>query len=88
MGAVFLQGNALSVLRGLPGDFFHCCVTSPPFFGLRRYEGGEVDWGDYVCQLGAEPTPSCSQPYMTLRSDWTGKEREYVTKRLQEEGLL
>ena len=23
MGAIFLQGNALSVLRGLPGDFFH-----------------------------------------------------------------
>ena len=28
MSALFLQGNARDVLKGLPADYFHCCVTS------------------------------------------------------------
>jgi len=43
------QGDALEVLRGLPSESVHCCVTSPPYWGLRDYgvEG----------QLGLESTP-------------------------------
>jgi site-specific DNA-methyltransferase (cytosine-N4-specific) len=28
-------GDCREVLRRLPKDHFHCCVTSPPYFGLR-----------------------------------------------------
>ena len=44
-----LQGDCLEVLRTLPDESVHCCVTSPPYWGLRDYgvEG----------QLGLEPTP-------------------------------
>jgi DNA modification methylase len=44
MSAIFLDGNALSVLKGIPDEFFHCAVTSPPYFGLRKYQGGEEIW--------------------------------------------
>lgn len=44
-----LQGDCLDVLRGLPGESVHCCVTSPPYYGLRDYG---VDG-----QLGLEKTP-------------------------------
>ena len=30
-------GDALDVLQGLPADSIHCCVTSPPYYGLRSY---------------------------------------------------
>lgn len=42
------QGDALEVLRQLPDESVDCCVTSPPYLGLRDYgvEG----------QLGLEPT--------------------------------
>ena len=30
MGAIFLEGNSRDVLKNLPADFFHVCVTSPP----------------------------------------------------------
>ena len=42
------QGDALEVLRSLPSESVHCCVTSPPYWGLRDYgvEG----------QIGLEPT--------------------------------
>ena len=44
-----LQGDCLEVLRTLPDESVHCCVTSPPYWGLRDYgvEG----------QLGLESTP-------------------------------
>jgi len=38
--------------------------------------------------LGLEPTPDCGRPFQELRPDLTEKEREYVMRRLQEEGLL
>lgn len=44
-----LQGDALDVIRTLPGQSVHCCVTSPPYFGLRDYG---VDG-----QIGLEDTP-------------------------------
>lgn len=44
-----IHGDALSSLRGLPDESVQCCVTSPPYFGLRDY-GHE--W-----QIGLEKTP-------------------------------
>jgi DNA modification methylase len=43
-----LQGDALQLLRALPLESVQCCVTSPPYWGLRDYgtatwEGGDVD---------------------------------------------
>jgi DNA modification methylase len=31
------QGDSLDVLRSLPTGSVHCCVTSPPYWGLRDY---------------------------------------------------
>ena len=44
-----LNGDCRDVLKTLPDCSVHCCVTSPPYFGLR----------DYGCvgQIGLESTP-------------------------------
>jgi len=48
-------GDALSVLRGLEPESVHCCVTSPPYWGLRSYlPDGHAD---KAAEAGAEPTP-------------------------------
>ena len=44
-----IVGDALEALRGLPDGSVHCCVTSPPYWGLRSYQG---DAG----MIGLEPT--------------------------------
>ena len=31
------QGDALTVLRELEAESVQCCVTSPPYWGLRDY---------------------------------------------------
>lgn len=36
-GITILCGDALEVLRSLPSESVQCCVTSPPYFGLRDY---------------------------------------------------
>lgn len=48
--ATLYLGDALTVLQSLPDASINCCVTSPPYFGLRDYG---VDG-----QLGSEPSPS------------------------------
>ena len=42
------QGDCREVLRRLPKKKIQCCVTSPPYFGLRDY--GHDD------QIGREDT--------------------------------
>ena len=30
-----LCGDSLNMLKALPESSVHCCVTSPPYYGLR-----------------------------------------------------
>jgi DNA modification methylase len=45
----FLIGDARSRLKELPDESVHCCVTSPPYFGLRDYGTAQWDGGDPAC---------------------------------------
>lgn len=44
-----LTGDSLEILPTLPEGLFQCCVTSPPYWGLRDY--------DHEAQIGAEESP-------------------------------
>lgn len=44
-----IQGDCLEVLKTIPGATVDCCVTSPPYWGLRNYNNDS--------QLGLEKTP-------------------------------
>ncbi len=50
MSGVIHTGDALTVLRTLPDASVQCCVTSPPYWGLRDYR--------VAGQLGIEKRPS------------------------------
>ena len=43
------QGDCLEVLKTLPSDSLNCCITSPPYWGLRDYGTGEWIEGDPAC---------------------------------------
>lgn len=45
------HGDSLDVLRSLPDASVDCCVTSPPYFGLRAYSDDERE-------IGREETPA------------------------------
>lgn len=42
-------GDALEVLKEMPDQAVHCCVTSPPYWGLRNYGTGTWEGGDEKC---------------------------------------
>jgi DNA modification methylase len=50
------HGHALAVLRTLPNESVHCCVTSPPYWGLRAYGTKPQIWGgDPSCRHSVGP---------------------------------
>lgn len=49
MTTEILVGDCLESIRGLPDQSVNCCVTSPPYFGLRDY--------GHAGQIGLESTP-------------------------------
>lgn len=50
MSLTVLQGDRLEKLRELPDESVQCCVTSPPYFGLRDY--------GVPGQIGLEESPA------------------------------
>jgi DNA modification methylase len=78
-----LCGDCIEVMKTLPANSVQCCVTSPPYYGLRDYG---VDG-----QIGLEETPYCGiQPgaELELRADLTSDEIDYVLRELRKCGLL
>lgn len=72
MGVRIWRGDCRQVLRTLPDDSVHCCVSSPPYFGLRDYGTAE--------QIGLEASPDAfveqmvavfGEVHRILRSDGT-----------------
>jgi DNA modification methylase len=45
-----ITGDCREAMATLPDQHFHCVVTSPPYFNLRSYSGGEAE-------IGQETTP-------------------------------
>ncbi len=50
MSVEILHGDCRETLKTLPDASVHCCVTSPPYFGLRDY--------GHDGQIGLEQTPT------------------------------
>lgn len=55
------QGNAVEVLKTFPEQSVDCCVTSPPYYGLRDYGTGKWVGGN----------PNCPHRRMSKCSDKT-----------------
>lgn len=65
-------GNSLGVLKTLPDESVHCCVTSPPYYALRDYGmkgqiGRETSPKEYIARL----TEVFTEVRRVLRSDGT-----------------
>jgi len=58
---LWLQGDVLERLADIPDDCIQCCVTSPPYWGLRDYQTATWKGGDPECdhKIGRFETP-CS----------------------------
>jgi len=69
---IILNGDSAEILKTLPADSVHCCVTSPPYYGLRDYGingqiGREESPERYIERLAAV----FREVWRVLRSDGT-----------------
>src|ERR1700688_3965587 len=56
MSVNVVHGDCRDVLRAMPDESVHCCVTSPPYWGLRDYKIEPSVWGGaWRGVLGFEP---------------------------------
>ena len=53
MSATVIVGDVLEQLALLPSGSVHCCVTSPPYYGLRDYGTATWEGGDAACDHAA-----------------------------------
>ena len=49
-----LQGDCRNVLATLPDESVQCCITSPPYWGLRDYRTASWEGGDQNCDHVAD----------------------------------
>lgn len=63
--ACLIQGDTVEVLAQLPALVTQCCVTSPPYWGLRDYGLPPTQWPDVTF------TPMAGLPPVTVPA-WSG----------------
>ena len=67
-----LCGDALEILRTLPDNSVHCCITSPPYYALRDYGAeGQIGREDTPAQYVARLTDVFSEVRRVLRPGGT-----------------
>ena len=49
-------GNVLDKLKEIPDNSVDCIITSPPYYGLRKYKAPDVF-------KGTKPTCTCNTPF-------------------------
>lgn len=67
-----LQGDSLEVLKTLPDCSVHCCVTSPPYWGLRDYGvDGQIGLEDTLAEFIDKLVAVFREVRRVLRDDGT-----------------
>lgn len=67
-----LIGDAMACLQTLPDQSVHCCVTSPPYYGLRDYGvSGQIGLEETVDEYIQRLVTVFSEVYRVLRDDGT-----------------
>ena len=79
---LILTGDCREVLRTLPDASVHCCVTSPPYWGLRSYDLQRWEGGDHGCdhRLGTEHQKQGSTSIRKGRSNIESQRNENFDK--------
>lgn len=82
---LFLCGDALRILQEFPSESIDCCMTSPPYWGQRQYNGGGIGLEDDHQQYIANLEEIFAEVYRVLKktgSFWLNLGDTYFNKQL------
>ena len=76
MSNLLVNGNALSI--PLEDESVHCCITSPPYYGLRNYSTGDQKDNELGTEkshdcLGWATGEYCNECYVCRTLQWTNE---------------
>lgn len=83
MENMILEGDCLEKLKELPDGIVDCCVTSPPYYGLRDYGTGTWVGGDPNCnheEAKYSICPRCGAVREDMQIGLEDTPEEYVEK--------
>jgi DNA modification methylase len=68
MNNTILQGNVLERTKDIESNSIQCCVTSPPYWGLRDYGTATWEGGDENCshKRDSKASESCTTGHVNL----------------------
>lgn len=72
MTVKIIQGDCRQVLKTLPDCSVNCCVTSPPYFGLRDYGTAKWEGGNPECDHFMPPLGGTAKSTLSLSVDENG----------------
>jgi DNA modification methylase len=74
-----LVGDVRARLADIPDASVHCCITSPPYFGLRDYGTAQWDGGDAGCDHMMPVGSTRGGPHSTITGgiDTTAHNQQY-----------
>ncbi|MBP5457235.1 MAG: site-specific DNA-methyltransferase [Paludibacteraceae bacterium] len=81
----FITGDAGEVLNGFPDRCVDCCITSPPYWGMRVYDSGGIGNEDSFDEYASSLMSVFSQVKRVLKDDgsfWLNMGDRYYRKNL------
>lgn len=73
-----LCGDSLEVLKTFESESIDCCITSPPYWGLRDYGTAKWDGGDEKCDHKGKPQATRTNIHDRTQPDVNNKPDENV----------
>lgn len=70
------NGDVLAVLQELPSESVDCCITSPPYWGLRDYGTGTWEGGDPACDHKVRKNAQIESSTLSSGRSTTGHQKE------------
>lgn len=70
------NGDVLAVLQELPSESVDCCITSPPYWGLRDYGTGTWEGGDPACDHKVRKDAQIESSTLSSGRSTTGHQKE------------
>ncbi len=82
--ATIYHGDCREILASLPDQSINCCVTSPPYFGLRDYGTAQWEGGDGECDhitgRASRTITDASNKQSTNNGNWASETRGVCPK--------
>jgi DNA modification methylase len=80
---MIICGDALTELRKLPDESVNCCVTSPPYWGLRDYGTAKWEGGSAECDHKGPPRNQSDTSTLGIYADGTSRYKDGWKPELQ-----